>query len=130
MQDEFIDDQPPVGTLTPEARESLRLAIADTPSDHPDRAGHTPGPWPLQDVGYGIRIGDIAWVGFGSAHSNEEHQANARLIAASPRMFRALLAIRDAMRKGPDFEVPNSDRNHASVLVNAAIAEATGKDTP
>ena len=37
MQDEFIDDQPPVGTLTPEARESLRLAIADTPADHPDK---------------------------------------------------------------------------------------------
>jgi hypothetical protein len=31
MQDEFIDDQPPVGTLTPEARESLRLAIESTP---------------------------------------------------------------------------------------------------
>jgi hypothetical protein len=37
MQDEFIDDQPPVGTLTPEARESLRLAMADTPDTHPDK---------------------------------------------------------------------------------------------
>jgi hypothetical protein len=30
-QDEFIDDQPPIGRLTPEARESLRLAIESTP---------------------------------------------------------------------------------------------------
>jgi hypothetical protein len=37
MQDEFIDDQPPVGTLTPEARESLRRAMADTPATHPDK---------------------------------------------------------------------------------------------
>jgi hypothetical protein len=37
-QDEFIDDQPLVGTLTPEARESLRLAMADTPDTHPDKA--------------------------------------------------------------------------------------------
>ena len=37
MQDEFIDDQPPVGQLTTDARESLRLAIADTPADHPDK---------------------------------------------------------------------------------------------
>jgi hypothetical protein len=38
MNDEFIDDQPPIGTLTPEARESLRLAMADTPAAHPDKA--------------------------------------------------------------------------------------------
>jgi hypothetical protein len=38
MQDEFIDDQPPIGTLTPEARESLRLAMEDTPATHPDKA--------------------------------------------------------------------------------------------
>ena len=37
MTDEFIDDQPPIGTLTPEARESLRLAMADTPPTHPDK---------------------------------------------------------------------------------------------
>ncbi len=37
MQDEFLDDQPPIGVLTPEALESLRLAIADTPADHPDK---------------------------------------------------------------------------------------------
>jgi hypothetical protein len=38
MQDEFIDDQPPVGTLTDEARESLRLAIESTPDTRPDKA--------------------------------------------------------------------------------------------
>lgn len=37
MQDEFIDDQPPIGQLTDEARESLRLAMADTPATHPDK---------------------------------------------------------------------------------------------
>jgi hypothetical protein len=38
MNDEFINDQPPIGTLTPEARESLRLAIESTPATHPDKA--------------------------------------------------------------------------------------------
>jgi hypothetical protein len=37
MQDEFIDDQPPIGQLTDDARESLRLAMEDTPADHPDK---------------------------------------------------------------------------------------------
>lgn len=35
--DEFIDDQPPIGVLTDDARESLRLAIASTPENHPDK---------------------------------------------------------------------------------------------
>ena len=34
--DEFIDDQPPIGVLTPDARESLAAALAATPEDHPD----------------------------------------------------------------------------------------------
>jgi hypothetical protein len=37
MQDEFIDDQLPIGQLTDEARASLAAAIADTPQDHPDK---------------------------------------------------------------------------------------------
>lgn len=38
MNDEFILDQPPVGVMTDEARESLRLAIESTPDTHPDKA--------------------------------------------------------------------------------------------
>jgi len=51
-----------------------------------NEAKHTPGPWPLRDIGHGIRIDDIAWIGFGSAHSKDEHRANAYLIAISPTM--------------------------------------------
>jgi hypothetical protein len=129
MQDDFIDDQPPIGTLTDDARESLRLAIADTPADHPDRARHTPGPWALHDISYGIRIGDIAWIGFGSAYPKEEHRANARLIAAAPSMLDALeeiarLPIAGSYPDGPCLE--RQDMN----MVRAAIAKATVEDTP
>jgi hypothetical protein len=119
MQDEFIDDQPPIGQLTDDARESLRLAMADTPADHPDKARHTPGPWTLHDIGYGIRIGDIAWIGFGSAYPKEEHRANARLIAASPCLLKACKLALDELYQGSAFDA-----------TRAAIAKATGEDAP
>ena len=131
MQDEFIDDQPPIGTLTPEARESLRLAIADTPSDHPDRAGHTPGPWTLHDIGYGIRIGDIAWIGFGSAYSKEEHRANARLIASSPDLLEAcqIMSGCHGVTSWAMESLSLPERN-AVRMIRAAIAKATGRQEP
>jgi hypothetical protein len=138
MQDDFIDDQPPIGTLTDDARESLRLAIADTPADHPDKARHTAGAWPLHDIGYGIRIGDIAWIGFGSAYSKEEHRANARLIAASPDLLEAVIYQLDLNQwiESADADSPLFDEtlrlrlNTANDYMQAAIAKATGEDTP
>ena len=45
---------------------------------------HTKKPWSICDDGYGIRIEpSIAWIGYGTAHSKAEHQANARLMEAS-----------------------------------------------
>ena len=85
-------------------------------------ANHTPsGPeWAAQDVGHGIRIGDIAWVGFGSAYPKETHKANARLIAAAPDLLEALAGIiKDYWLDIPLWRVK---------AARVAIAKATGED--
>jgi hypothetical protein len=130
MNDEFIDDQPPIGAITPEARESLRLAIADTPADHPDRAKHTPGPWVAKGIhavmSDGFQFKQQTPIGEGSCmqtqqRNRERRESNARLIAASPDLLEAL---RDMI----------SDRNQLSEatvsFAKAAIAKATGEDAP
>jgi hypothetical protein len=84
-------------------------------------ANHTPsGPeWAAQDVGHGIRIGDIAWVGFGSAYPKETHRANAQLVSAAPDLLEALQNLENDDGKIPD---------HAWKIVQAAIAKSTGED--
>jgi hypothetical protein len=141
MQDEFIDDQPPIGQLTDDARESLRLAIADTPADHPDRARHTPGPWTATSQGNawpiirdseGVSIAKTdcsispgKWVdGF------DQCEANARLIASSPDLLEALEAAEAYLvERGLDFRGVTG-RTVILPKMRAAIAKATGEDTP
>jgi hypothetical protein len=88
-----------------------------------NEAKHTPRPWPLRDIGHGIRIGDIAWIGFGSAHHKEEHRANARLIAAAPDLLEALIDALGWLECAIDCEADLSG-------IEAAIAKATGRATP
>jgi hypothetical protein len=150
MQDEFIDDQPPIGTLTPEARESLRLAMADTPAVHPDKAKHTPGPWFKADSNfvYALHEHKGRLVNRFSAAIDhyptqggtaDEGAANARLIAAAPDLLEALQTQHEAenyIAKNHDSENPFFEAtyremlNYARQLRVAAIAKATGEDPP
>ena len=51
----------------------------------------TPGPWSLNHESYGVHIEpSIAWIGFGTAHTETEHKANAALIAAAPELYKEL----------------------------------------
>jgi hypothetical protein len=103
-------------------------------------AKHTPaGPeWTVQDVGHGIRIGDIAWVGFGSAYPKETHRANAQLVSAAPDLLEAVTYQLDLNQwiESADPEDPFFDEtlrlrlNTASDYMRAAIAKATGEAAP
>lgn len=45
----------------------------------------TPGPWKLYNESHGVYVEpSIAWIGYGSAHTETEHKVNAALIAAAP----------------------------------------------
>lgn len=51
----------------------------------------TPGTWSLNHESYGVHIEpSVAWIGFGTAHTETEHKANAALIAAAPEMYEQL----------------------------------------
>ena len=80
---------------------------------------HTPGPWELIELGYGISVGNVAWIGFGTAHSREEHAANARLIAAAPELLKELKAIVAGIE-------PALDEPQVLDKAKAAIAKAEG----
>ena len=60
---------------------------------------HTKGPWnigPHQKIissGWSIRINDDSAIAYVLGEKNPELQANARLIAAAPEMFAALVAL-------------------------------------
>lgn len=86
-------------------------------------AKHTPGPWnafnSIKAIGVGSERSDVAWVRFeecglmDTARSQEEDEANARLIAAAPELLAALQ------------EVAEWDKVGAFPCVHAAIAKAT-----
>jgi hypothetical protein len=87
---------------------------------------HTPGQWEYGcEVEYGrdIRCGDI-WVGTANGPhdgnegfpSSEECEANARLIAAAPDMYEALLTVMSYWHK-----------DQYEAVVKAAIAKAEGR---
>lgn len=59
-----------------------------------DEPKFTPGTWSLNHESYGVHIEpSIAWIGFGTAHTETEHKANAALISAAPEMYEALADI-------------------------------------
>jgi hypothetical protein len=84
-------------------------------------AKHTPsGPeWAAQDVGHGIRIGDIAWVGFGSSYPKKTHRANAQLIAAAPDLLEALDELLGCIS-----ETRGSDATKAVLSAQSALTTA------
>ena len=82
---------------------------------------HTKGEWAVSDDGYGARIEpSIAWIGYGSAHSKAEHQANARLISGAAEMLEAL---KELIRVGA---IDDGNFPHLVSQVKEAIKKAEG----
>ena len=113
---------------------------------------HTPGPWFVQADGAGWCVECTPERGHSIAYirgaewedepdtSNDEKEANARLIAAAPVMLAALRSMRCAIeaqilgakaaRHGPDVEVIDTfieDCQDDLDLINDAITRATGE---
>lgn len=108
----------------------------------PVQAGHTPGPWEISKTGtlpIYVAVKDGRWkdapgtmlaeVGgnlqFGPGDF-QESLANARLIAAAPRMFAVLKKLSDEMEAGKSSA---SIVAHACIEINASIAQASGDRT-
>lgn len=95
---------------------------------------HTPGPWKVTDR-FEISMDDgdvqplVATVNADDASvSNEQAEADARLIAAAPDLLDVLRVLTDhAKETYPHFESDRGQRDIAAAL--AAIAKATG-ETP
>jgi len=102
---------------------------------------HTPGPWCVEGVGIRalVRAG-INGVIVAVRHrlSAQEHEANARLIAAAPDSHEANVMFVEAMDRfcgiEPDWdddriydELPSSELARAYFSARAAIAKATGE---
>lgn len=86
---------------------------------------HTPGPWRAEWVPKGQRpwVGRIAegrWAALACGKTDEEAEANARLIAAAPELLAALQAVADYWAGG---DVPAD----IDAAMRAAIAKATGQ---
>jgi hypothetical protein len=92
---------------------------------------HTPPPWEAFCSGHGSNIEpSIAWIGYGTAHSNKEHKANARLISAAPDMLSALRKAKAWMDPGLCLyeNISEHDMNvyyETMEAINNAIQKAT-----
>lgn len=95
-------------------------------------ATHTPGPWEVRDLAPAFPdVLDITNNGITLASIKREgifpEEANARLIAASPKMLNALLRIRKALNMNPKAaEDALRDDPQSWDALNAAIESAGG----
>lgn len=104
-------------------------------------AKHTQGPWnafnSIKAIGVGSERSDVAWVRFeecglmDTARSQEEDEANARLIAAAPELLEALRMTSQALAwlahgkcRGFHPGLPTADESLDAA--RAAIAKAIG----
>ena len=96
---------------------------------------HTPGPWHISECATqntlagicsesGLHITDIS----GYGQTEEQNQANARLIASAPDMLNLLTAA-DRLEELTGENLAVYARTYAA-LARAAIAKATGGNTP
>lgn len=104
-----------------------------------NNAKHTPGPWThRQAYTTGEPVEQVIQRGtevLSSVHDlgndrRDEHDANARLIAAAPELLEALETIADVPLKGEEGAGRGLDRHDASGFIRiarAAIAKATGE---
>ena len=85
---------------------------------------HTPGPWHVfKDSSIYSKHADYTLAEIVAGMTDEECDANARLIAAAPELLKALQAALDALRGSAGFD----EINNAKKQVKAAIAKATGE---
>lgn len=75
----------------------------------------------MNDLGHGVDVGDVAWIGFGSSRSKDEHRANAQLIAVAPEL---LAMLQRTVNWGGFSSL--QELGKAKLL----IAKATGKEIP
>jgi hypothetical protein len=105
-----------------------RLPVSTAPKSN--RTTHTPGPWEVAKKRYLESAGVICVehpnhdaldvITAGWSESEEEHQANARLVAAAPDLYAALKAFKQAVADGEGL-APCYD------MANAAIRKAEGR---
>lgn len=89
---------------------------------------HTPGEWAHTDgsiYSYGVGHGaDIATVNTDSAHFTEdEAEANARLIAAAPELLEALQKISQMSDSGSHEQAMLQMKSIAQLAINKAIGD-------
>lgn len=90
------------------------------------KTAHTPGPWTEHAGHIGANNLAIADINETTRRSNEEHAANARLIAAAPDL---LAVLKEALQDLEHFkEADDCTETHPLVLAaRAAIAKAEAK---
>ena len=107
---------------------------------------HTPGPWRIEERHGHSSDGLPRWVITADSvdrlaicsrrgvHSDEEAEANARLIRAAPELLAACVALIDAAGKSMDIVTHDDDGHPLSAIglarkqARAAIAKAEGRD--
>lgn len=80
----------------------------------------------MRDMGYGIQIEpSICWVGFGTAHSKEEHLDHARLILAAPELLDGLRKAVSAFNHISRHSLPEGDSYKLAAELKDLIDKAT-----
>lgn len=95
---------------------------------------HTRGPWKVNKYG-SIGAGEnghepiVANVEpfYGTDRKHGDHQANARLIAAAPKLLEALKALNDVLCTTEDTRESRHKGREALIAARSAIREATGE---
>ena len=95
---------------------------------------HNPGPWTvdgqLKDLAGSAIIRDAHGFPVASTRSwiKEQHEANARLVASSPRLLKALQDVVNMFQYDEEATTPDTGAYAVIMEAKAAIAEAEGKD--
>lgn len=115
---------------------------AQAGSAEPAAAAHTPGPWRVLEwaddkkgfiaivAGEQDHICDVFPFGVRAKHASlEQHNTNARLIAAAPELLEALKMARDCIAycRRAHKDAQSGEGFPAELLLDAAIAKAEGK---
>lgn len=93
---------------------------------------HNPGPWRVvgeaHDMAGSAIIHDAHGFPVASTRSwiKEQHEANARLVASSPRLLKALKDVVNMFQYDEEATTPGTDAYTVIMEAKAAIAEADG----
>ena len=100
-------------------------------------AGHTPGPWSLEDASQRIVTDDYVGVFAERANPGDKlpaqcygpnREANARLIAAAPELLEPLKGLRDELENiYSNYQDVREQQDKARKIICDAIAKAEGR---